>query len=286
MLRNLQAGPFTVTVDSPLTRVADNIDHHYRHYPSPTTGFCDFHITIDRPRNLRRWLRPQVMFALDGHQPFKPLPLSQSYALFEWGLNWCLSVHMHRFLLIHSAVLERNEQLLLLPGSPGSGKSTLCAAMVSRGWRLFSDEIAVIDPVSLQTYPVPRPINIKNQSIQLIADFAPELQIGEIVTDTQKGTVAHVTAPVDSVQRQGETAQPTWIVFPKYSPAAPTQLSMMAEHNALLALAGNAFNYHIHGTQGFKCLTRLVETARFAQLSYSDLDHVIATLEKAILENT
>jgi predicted ATPase len=30
---------------------------------------------------------------------------------------------------------------VILPAPPGSGKSTLCAALVTRGWRLLSDEL-------------------------------------------------------------------------------------------------------------------------------------------------
>lgn len=284
MHRSLQVGPFTVAVDTPITQVIDNIDRHYADHPLARDDFCDFHVHLERPRNLRRWIRPQVHFSVDGHTPFTPLPLSQSYALFEWGLNWCLSVHMHRYLLIHSAVVERNGRLLILPGTPGAGKSTLCAALVARGWRLFSDEIAVIDPVSLETQPVPRPINIKNQSIEVIRDFAPDLEIGEIVQDTSKGTVAHVTPPLDSIRRQKEVATPAWVIFPKYTPGSPTRLSPMQGDQALLTLASNAFNYHIHGTSGFTCLSHLVEQASFARLAYSDLDDVIATLDRTVAE--
>jgi HprK-related kinase A len=284
MRRNLQVGPFSVTVDTPIGRIVDNIDLHYRHHPAPGGTFHDFHVRLDRPRSLRRWVRPQVQFAVDGHEPFTPLPLNQSYALFEWGLNWCLSVHMHRYLLVHSAVVERNGRLLILPGTPGSGKSTLCAALVSRGWRLFSDEVAVIDPASLQTLPIPRPINIKNQSIAVIGGFAPDLQIGEVVADTTKGTVAHVTPPRSSVERQHETATPAWVIFPKYAAGSKTRLTRMKGNDALLTLAGNAFNYHIHGARGFDCLARIVRTAQFAQLAYSNLDEVIAMLDLTVAE--
>jgi HprK-related kinase A len=284
MRRNLQVGPFSVAVETPLARVIDNIDLHYHHHSAPGGEFYDFHLRLDRPHNLRRWIRPQVQFAVDGHEPFTPLPLPQSYALFEWGLNWCLSVHMHRYLLVHSAVVERNGRLLILPGTPGSGKSTLCAALVSRGWRLFSDEIAVIDPESLETLPIPRPINIKNRSIEVIGSYAPDLQIGEVVADTTKGTVAHVTPPLDSVQRQRDTATPAWVIFPKYTPGSATSLTMMKGADALLALAGNAFNYHIHGARGFECLSRIAREASFAQLTYSDLDDVITKLDQMVAE--
>ncbi len=280
----LQVGPFTVAIDSPIDAVHRNIDLHYAGHPPPRqTDFIDFHIAIRSPSLLRRWLRPQIVFSVDGEEPFNPLPRSQAYAQFEWGLNWCISVYMHRYLLIHSATLEKAGKLIVLPGTPGSGKSTLCAALSAHGWRLFSDEIALIDPQSLETFPLPRPINLKNESISVISRFAPGLQFGETVHDTTKGSVAHVSPTHESVARQHETARPAWIIFPKYTPGSSTEFDMTPPNQGLLDLAGNAFNYHVHGSQGFQCLRRLSEEATFARLRYSDLDDVVREIEQRVL---
>src|SRR3546814_1518931 len=50
--------------------------------------YADFHIALNRPHGLRRWVAPQVRFEYDGLQPFKPLPLNQALPMLEWGLNW------------------------------------------------------------------------------------------------------------------------------------------------------------------------------------------------------
>lgn len=34
----------------------------------------------------------------------------------------------------------------MLVGTTGAGKSTLCAALCADGWRLLSDEMALIEP--------------------------------------------------------------------------------------------------------------------------------------------
>lgn len=270
-------------VDTAERSVREGIDLHYADHPPPKDGdFVDFHVSIAPPSLLRRWLRPQIVFELDGHRPFNPLPRDQAYAQFEWGLNWCISVHMHRYLLIHAATLERDGRLILLPGSPGSGKSTLCAALASRGWRLFSDEMAVIDPGSLAVFPIPRPINLKNASIEIIREYAPDARLGEVVRDTTKGTVAHVSPSRESVLRQHETALPDWVFFPKYVAGSEVEISPMPASEGLLELAGNAFNYHIHGVRGFESLTRLAGRVRFARLRYSDLDRVIAAMEREV----
>jgi hypothetical protein len=50
-------------------------------------------------------------------------------------------------------VLERGGRALLLPAPSGSGKSTLCAGLAFNGWRLLSDELALLDPCRLGHRP-------------------------------------------------------------------------------------------------------------------------------------
>ena len=64
---------------------------------------------------------------------------------------------------------------MLLPAPPGAGKSTLCAGLVHRGWRLLSDELALVDMETGLVRGMARPVNLKNKSIEVIRDFAPEI---------------------------------------------------------------------------------------------------------------
>src|SRR3546814_8505583 len=102
------------------------------HKVSAEEPYADFHIALQRPGSLRRWISPQVRFEYDGLLPFKPLPLGQALPMLEWGLNWCIGAHGHQFLSIHAAVIDRNGLAAILPGAPGSGKSTLTACLVHR----------------------------------------------------------------------------------------------------------------------------------------------------------
>ena len=63
---------------------------------------------------------------------------------------------------------------MLLPAAPGSGKTTLCAGLSLRGWRLLSDEFGLIRPGTTDLVPVPRPMALKNESIDVIRQFDRE----------------------------------------------------------------------------------------------------------------
>lgn len=274
----LGTGRFTTSLRSAIPSVADGIGLLYADYPlRPDDGFADFHLQLTRPRNLRRWLGPQVTLLYDGRSLFKPLPLDQAFPMFEWGLNWCVSSRANRYLIVHAAVIEKHGRAAILPAPPGSGKSTLCAALVGRGgWRLLSDELTLLRLDDGAIVPLPRPISLKNGSIDVIRAYVPGSVISRPVTDTVKGTVAHVKAPSASVARAGDTTRPGWVVFPRYEPGAALQAEPLARADTFMQLAGNCFNYSLLGAEGFTALADLVDASAGFRFTYSVLDEALA----------
>jgi HprK-related kinase A len=242
-------------------------------------GIAHFHIELRRPRNPRRWWKPQIRFLLEGSSIFEPYPLNHALPLLEWGLNWCIAIRSHRFLMLHAGVVERGNRALILPASPGSGKSTLTAALASRGWRFLSDEFGLVDPQRCDVLPLPRAIALKNESIAVIRDYAPELFLGPVFPKTRKGTVSHVRPPGDSLRRQRETAAPTWIVFPRFHRGASTTIKQLPPGAAFNRLAHNAFNYRLLGETAFLTLESLVRRCRCFSLAFGDLDSACAALD-------
>jgi HprK-related kinase A len=263
-----------------LPAIVRGIALHYGEYPTEEDEcFADFHVRVGRPRNVRRWVRPQAQFFVDGNVPFAPLPVDQAFPMLEWGLNWCVSAHCHQYLIFHAAVVEKSGRALILPAPPGSGKSTLCAGLVNRGWRLLSDELTLIDIASCSVVALPRPVSLKNGSIDVIRAFAPDAAIGPAVHDTTKGTVAHMRAPVDSVRRAEETARPGWIVLPRYEAGAAARLTSLSRARGLMQMADNAFNYSAHGRCGFEFLVRFVDQCGCHEFVYGDLDEAAVVFD-------
>lgn len=273
-------GPFTTHLQSSIPSVVDGIAQLYADFPlAPRDGFADFHVQITPPMNLRRLIQPQVLFIHDDFPPFKPLPLDQAFPMLEWGLNWCVTTHAQQYLIIHAAVVERNGLAAILPAPPGSGKSTLCAALVNRGWRLLSDELTLIRNDG-KIVPLARPVSLKNASIDIIRKFEPTAFINRAAHDTAKGTVAHMKPPSDAVARVAEPAIPGWIIFPKYSAGAATALSPRPKAHTFMELANNAFNYSLHGADGFTLLDQVVSGCACFDFIYSQLDEAISTFSE------
>jgi len=273
----LQTGAFIIHVQTSIRSVAEGLGRLYADYPLvEDAGFADFHIRLSSPGNMRRWFRPQVLFSCDGRIPFKPLPLDQAFPMLEWGMNWCVSGHMHQYLILHAAVMEKQGGALVMPAPPGSGKSTLCAALVNRKWRLLSDELALINKSGNALVPLCRPVSLKNESIHVIRTFEPDAVFGREVRDTMKGTVAHMKPPAGSVAQSHVTAKPAWIVFPKYQAGAPTHLEPLPKARAFMRMVENAFNYSLLGPQGFQMMANLIDACDCYEFTYSNLDEAVA----------
>lgn len=276
---DLVTGGFRTRIRSALPDVASGIAGLYGDFPvAGDRGFADFHVAVTRPRGPRRWHRPQVLFRFDGRSVFKPLPLTQAFPMLEWGLNWCLTTQVNHYLLFHAAVVAHGDRALVLPGPPGSGKSTLCAALVTRGWRLLSDELAMVDLETGAIHGLARPVSLKNESLPVLRALAPDAILSAPCHDTLKGTVAHLRPPADSVRRVDEPARPAWIAFPRFEAEAATSLVPRDRHSAFFELARNAFNYSALGTIAFERTVDLVAQSDCHDLTYGHLDDALARL--------
>lgn len=237
--------------------------------------FIDFDIVLKSPNILRRWFYPQISFYCNGTPPFTPLPIEQGYAMLEWGMNWCIVSHANQFLILHAAVIEKNNKAVIMPGQPGAGKSTLCSALINRGWRLLSDELTLISLKNGDIYPISRPVNLKNESIDIIKGFEPSSIFSNKANDTHKGTVSLLKPPTSSVARANITATPKLIVLPKYKAQSELTINNMDEKELFFSLINNSFNYNVLGVEGFNATIKLINQVQSMQLEYSNLNDAI-----------
>jgi HprK-related kinase A len=276
----LDVGAALINVQSDSPYLAAQLRTVYRHFPFiDKADWADAHIRIMRARGVRRWLRPQVLLHCDGNVVFDPFPADSPLPLFEWGANWLIAQRLNNFLLLHAGALERDGFALLLPAMPGSGKSTLTAALSQRGWRLLSDEFGVFDPTANAFMAMLKPVALKNHSIEVIRAFAPESVFGPEFPKTRKGRVAHLAPAANAVQRRHEGARPGAVVLPKWQAGSPTRWESLPEDVLFPTLAFNSFNYDVLGLHGFGAAIDLVRSCPAWQLVYSDLDDALATID-------
>jgi HprK-related kinase A len=275
----LQVGPYTYQIQSSLPVVLEGMHALYSDFQVPGEDqFADYSISIDHHGALSR-LRRQVAFQLDFNQAFGAIPLSQAYAFIEWGMNWCVSIHANEYLKLHAAVIAKDAGAIVMPGVPGAGKSTLCAALALSGWRVLSDEHALIPPGSTDVVPLCRPISLKNNSIDVIRQFDGSAIFGPVSEDTHKGLVAHLKADMHALSHETTPVPVRVLVFPQYSTSEPQALRPRSRSRSFILAAYHSFNYSLLGEPGFDALVKVVDSVACYDLVYRDLDWAIETLE-------
>src|SRR5262245_47089810 len=195
----IEIGPFLARIRSELPAVADHISLMYPDFPQRVGAGSHFDVAIVGGRRWHRWIRRQADLVINGVRPYLPLPAVLAGAAMEWGLNWCVGQKAHQWLTLHAAVVERYGKAMILPAPPGAGKSTLCASLAFSEWRLFSDEFGLIDPATDRIRAAPRPLSLKNESIELLEKRHADLCHGPEGVDIEGARFVYARPPTASV---------------------------------------------------------------------------------------
>ncbi|WP_119421938.1 HprK-related kinase A [Desertibaculum subflavum] len=275
----LETGPFAVNLRCAAPGAAAFIRLLYPEHRVATGEVVHTDVAVRPHFNRRRPWRREAQLHIDDRPLMQALPRRFAAPMLEWGLNFAIGSRAHHLLILHAAVVEKNGRAVVMAAVSGSGKSTLCAALVSAGWRLFSDEFGLIRPADGALMPVPRPVSLKNESIEVVRRLMPAAVISPPYHDTAKGTLAYLRPPDDAVRRQFEPAMPAWIVFPKFRAGAPLTATPVPRAQAFADLLANSMNYIALAERGFAAMARLVESCPAFALEYSDIPAAIAHFE-------
>jgi HprK-related kinase A len=273
---SLDFGAARARIRSDVDGLAAAIRHAYGEFAHDADdAFHDVTVRVHMGTGLRRLVSPKVELATDADVPFEPFPADTHLPLLEWGINYLLAQRLNHCLLLHAGVVELDGRAVVMPALPGTGKSTLTAALATSGARLLSDEFGVVDLDRASLHPLVRPVSLKNASIDVIAAFAPTSSIGPRFPGTRKGTVAYLAPSARSYRERRVPAAPGLILFPRYQAGAKVRVEPLSKARAFAKLAVNSFNYEMLGPDGFDAVGRLLEASLVVRMSYGELDDAI-----------
>jgi HprK-related kinase A len=275
----LRIGPYIYSLQSNLPAVAAGIKTLYSDFAlADPAEFVDYNVALLCSGALQR-SRGEADFLFDHKSPFDAIPIGQAYAFMEWGMNWCVSLHTNEYLKLHAAALSRGDSAVIMPGVPGAGKSTLCAALGLSGWRILSDEHAMIPPNTTEVVPLCRPVSLKNESIEVIKSFSSDAIFGPVSKETHKGVVAHMKADLHPDSHDTKHLQAKVMIFPRYSRDDPQRLSLRRRTDSFILAAYHSFNYSLLCEAGFEAMKTLIENVDCYDLVYHDLDWAIQAMD-------
>jgi hypothetical protein len=86
------------------------------------------------------------------------LSSEDSLIRFESDFGLYVSEKLPGFVAVHAALIHVDDAVVIVPGSSGVGKSSLCVAAMDAGWEVWSDEYCLIDTATGEVSGWPRPV--------------------------------------------------------------------------------------------------------------------------------
>jgi HprK-related kinase A len=259
------------------------IEDLYGLYPQQRPdALPDVTIALRRQNRVSTLFRSALRACANGEAPYQAVPPRWALPVLEATLNWFVWSYVARVLLLHAAVVEGDGRAVIMSGPSGAGKSTLCTALIARGFRLLTDEIAMVRLNDGRLQPHPRPISLKNEAIDMMAKLLPDAHVSERFANATKGTVAFMRPPTQSIAAAGKTALPALVIFPTYRPETNVELKPVEKAQAFMRLIKSSANYLTLLGTGFETLANLVEACDHYALDYGSLDDATGTIESLV----
>lgn len=225
--------------------------------------------------------RSEVGFTLriDGDEAYSA---SDGSNVVDHLVAWCNRVAVESRLgsiNLHAAgvVPVGGEGAVVIPGSPGAGKSTLAASACRLGWGYLSDElVSVTAEGRLLTYP--KPLTIKSGTIgTLPADLVEPATVSDRQSRWYLG----------AADLGGWVATPTpphAIIFAVYDDVDPTDPTPVGVGAATLDLAVNCQHQLDPDGQALHALARMADACVRLRVRHRDIDAGVHALEIAAAE--
>jgi hypothetical protein len=192
-----------------------------------------------------------------------------------WHVNLEAMRRTGDLLLVHAgAVVSPHGEGVLLPGRSRSGKTSLVAALVRRGFGYLSDEAGAIDPVSRRLFPYPKALAIEPG----VFDHFQELRAREDPPPPASGTW-HVRP---EELRPAAVAQPCelgLVIFPQYG-KGETRVTAIRPAEAVYEAARDAMNLSLYGGRALRLLGEVVPRGRAYRLDFGDLTEAVEVVEQ------
>ena len=135
-------------------------------------------------------------------------------------------------LAVHAAVVSNNSNTIIIPGRSGSGKSTLTAALLARGYQLFSDEVALLAKDG-SLVPIPLGLGLKEGSWAVLENEYPALAAESVHTRWDGNRIRYLQPGIISFAQVGDDCRAMHLCFPRYQPGSSGRVERIGTVNAL-----------------------------------------------------
>lgn len=193
-----------------------------------------------------------------------PIPASRVLPLLLSNLNRAIARSARRHLVLHAGVVGSGGGAVLLPGSSGSGKSTMVATAGRLGHPYGADEHAAIGFEDGLIEPIPKPLALKPGSAHLFGDLSDGAQasfFGDQLFLPAAALCGGLITPSSPIVA---------IAFPAYEEGVTATLRGITPAEALLRLREHSWNFGVDPVRAFRILSAVVRKAPAYDLTFAD----------------
>ena len=175
--------------------------------------------------------------------------------------------------ILHASAVGVGGRCVLFPGTKGSGKTTLAAALVAAGAELVTDDYAPLERASWQVWPVPYAPGLKHGSWRPLLARYPDLA-AQPVHEFAGLRVRYLELDPARMAPLDRGLPVAALVFPRYKPGAALRQRRITAAEALAGLC-HANALLARDAEVLADTLRWLEATPAYRLSYGDLDQAI-----------
>jgi hypothetical protein len=235
----------------------------------------------------RKWVRLsagntlgqfEVLTSVDP--PAMGLDLGEALATFWERVSFLLIDDLRDAIALHAAALCRENRFVLLPGRSGSGKTHLSLWYRALGFDMGSDEIVTASPSPNGTSTLvlggalARPVILKPS-----VDASALLRPGETPVAQQDSSCGLLLRLENGMPWAQMAIDRGIIVFPRFTPGAPFNVTALTPGLACLRLIENCLNARNLPRGGLPVASLLARQASAISLEYGETRQLEGTLD-------
>lgn len=194
-------------------------------------------------------------------------PIELSSALNQWAVS------VFEGFAFHAAAVVRGGKGILLPAPSRAGKSTLTAALLTRGFELLSDEVAALDQAPRRIRPYPR-------NLALRADVLTLLGLDDPTPAASSHGSRMISPSVLGAKRAATPAKLGLVLAPRYEPGAPTRTIRLRPSHVLPLLLDCSCSLVRHKSAGLDWLIAMAREVPAYQLTFSELGEALRVVQE------
>jgi hypothetical protein len=174
----------------------------------------------------------------------------------QWDVNRRAVLAADADLVLHAGCVARDGRAIVVSGASGVGKSTLVAAFVAQQCDYVTDEALPVEISTGHVRAFPRPLALDDHSLDLLPEIAPLRAPPDHATHKR---LVMMKPGLDV--REHPRLEVAMVLFPERDASGLTVMEPVSRGEAVVRLAGNAFNFPSHGRDAIDALARMVQGA-------------------------